>query len=150
MRARLQQMSTYMLGKPVLCNRSASYLFKSAFHCFLFFYFFFELQEFNFSSESSNPASPLLSKQEKMLRQNDRNLRHEPERYDTRCQNPDASMNLFSNASLLPFSPSVQWVGPQRHVQVQRGEVRRLVHVRQQLVHVHVRSGSARLCSQIL
>lgn len=44
----------------------------------------------------------------------------------------------FSNVPFFSLMP-VKWVGPQRHVQVQRGEVRGLVHVRQQLVHVHVR-----------
>lgn len=100
-------MSTYMLGKPALCNRSASYLFKSAFHCFLFF----ELREFNFSTESSHPASPLLSTEVKssccMLSQNGRSHQREPEHYDTffsiqRFREP------FSNVSLLPFSPSRQ------------------------------------------
>lgn len=73
--------------------------------------------------------------------QNDHNHQCEPEHYDTLSKS-HIPMEPFSNVSLRPFFSHlapVEWVGPQRHVQVQRGEVRGLVHVRQQLVHLHVR-----------
>lgn len=134
----LEQMSTYMLGKPALCNRSTLYLIKSAFHCFLLF----KLPEFNFSTESSNPASALLSEEGRCscctLSKDDRNHRR-PERCVTFSEsNISLSISLLRLCFLFLFAP-VKWMGPQRHVQVQRGEVRSLVHVRQQLVHVHVR-----------